>query len=249
MNNKQNGFTLVELAIALMVIGLLIGGVLKGQELIDNARIIRTLKDLNDYDTAAMIFRGTYNAVPGDIRRPERLPNCNESPCNATLTSITGNGIIDHGYVTAGIFDLEAHNFWLHLYNAGMIQNIHTLNDVETEQVINASSVPSLSLSGPFGGRYYISFIHSMIEQETGVWSTPDIPMRKHALHIIVNNLQASKIDYKIDDGAAFRGRIRYSGSCDIIPEDTSVNGSNYTYNYELNPNKRCGIFFILDNL
>ena len=47
MNNRQSGFTLVEIAIVLVIIGLLLGGVLKGQELITQAKIKNVANDLN----------------------------------------------------------------------------------------------------------------------------------------------------------------------------------------------------------
>lgn len=109
---KQNGFTLVELAIALMVIGLLIGGVLKGQELIENARVTTTIRQIKAYDTAAMIFYSTYGGLPGDIRRPNRIPNCT----GFCATAGDGDRLI-------GFYNRfhEQHNFFPHLTKAGMI--------------------------------------------------------------------------------------------------------------------------------
>lgn len=114
---QQNGFTLVELAIALMVIGLLIGGVLKGQELIENAKVTSFIRQIKAYDAATLIFRNTYGALPGDIKRPNRIPNCTEEICN-----IGGNGngkIYNSDTSTSGI---EIFNFFPHLTKAGMIQ-------------------------------------------------------------------------------------------------------------------------------
>lgn len=113
---KKNGFTLVELAIALMVIGLLIGGVLKGQELIENAKITATIRQIKAYDTAAMIFSNSYGALPGDIKHPTRIPNCTDDVC---VNPGDGNGKIDSMH--AGL-PQESLNFFTHLTKAGMIQ-------------------------------------------------------------------------------------------------------------------------------
>lgn len=117
----SGGFTLVELAISLMVIGLLIGGVLKGQELIENARITQTLRQLKAYDAGAMIFYNTYGALPGDIKRPNRVPNCTEEICN---TPGNGNGRVDsYG---------EDRHFFAQLIAAGIIKP--TSNDTQASQ-------------------------------------------------------------------------------------------------------------------
>ena len=63
---KQAGFTLVEIAIVLVIIGLLLGGVLKGQEMIENARIKAVVGDMNGIATAYTSYVDRYRAVPGD---------------------------------------------------------------------------------------------------------------------------------------------------------------------------------------
>jgi prepilin-type N-terminal cleavage/methylation domain-containing protein len=74
-NKKQSGFTLVEIAIVLVVIGLLLGGILKGQQLINSARV-RNLADQNSGVQAAYYgFVDRFRNLPGDIRvtQPMRL--------------------------------------------------------------------------------------------------------------------------------------------------------------------------------
>lgn len=60
------GFTLVELAIVIVIIGLLVGGVLQGQELIRQAEIRSAIKDFEGYKAAYYTFKSKYNFVPGD---------------------------------------------------------------------------------------------------------------------------------------------------------------------------------------
>ncbi len=64
---QQKGFTLVELAIVLMIIGLLIGGILKGQELIQNARITSTIRQFKNSDAATLTFLDSHGAFLGDV--------------------------------------------------------------------------------------------------------------------------------------------------------------------------------------
>lgn len=89
--NKQKGFTLVEIAIVLVIIGLLLGGVLKGQELINGAKI-KNLYNLKDQmATAYLNYYDRYNAFPGD-------DNLAQSNLNTTSTANgNGNGLIGGG--------------------------------------------------------------------------------------------------------------------------------------------------------
>lgn len=63
---EQKGFTLVEIAIVLVIIGLLIGGVLKGQSMIYNAKVKRLVKDMEGMRAAVLVFQDRYGALPGD---------------------------------------------------------------------------------------------------------------------------------------------------------------------------------------
>ncbi|MCX8018182.1 MAG: prepilin-type N-terminal cleavage/methylation domain-containing protein, partial [Rhodocyclaceae bacterium] len=63
---KQSGFTLVEIAIVLVIIGLLLGGVLKGQELINQAKIKNIANDLNGMSAAVYAYQDRYKRFPGD---------------------------------------------------------------------------------------------------------------------------------------------------------------------------------------
>ena len=63
---KQNGFTLVEIAIVLVIIGLLLAGVLKGQELIESSRVKSMAKDLTGFSAMVTSYQDRYRGLPGD---------------------------------------------------------------------------------------------------------------------------------------------------------------------------------------
>src|SRR4051794_36706162 len=89
----QAGFTLVELAIVMIIIGLLIAGVLKGQQLITNAQIAATFAKIKVFDAATTSFKDMYAAEPGDMTAAQsaaRLPNC--TAANLCTTAGDGDG-------------------------------------------------------------------------------------------------------------------------------------------------------------
>ena len=66
IGKQQAGFTLVEIAIVLVIIGLLLGGILKGQEMITQAKIKNIVNDLNGMSAAIYSYQDRYRALPGD---------------------------------------------------------------------------------------------------------------------------------------------------------------------------------------
>src|SRR5258705_6098386 len=65
-NSTEAGFTLVEIAIVLVIIGLLLGGILKGQEMITQAKIKNLINDFNGVTVAVTSYQDRYRALPGD---------------------------------------------------------------------------------------------------------------------------------------------------------------------------------------
>ena len=66
MKAQQKGFTLVEIAIVLVIIGLLLGGILKGQEMITQAKIKNVIADFSGISAAYHGYQDRYRAIPGD---------------------------------------------------------------------------------------------------------------------------------------------------------------------------------------
>jgi prepilin-type N-terminal cleavage/methylation domain-containing protein len=119
MRNTQSGFTLVEIAIVLVIIGLLLGGVLKGQELITQAKIRNIANDLNGMTAAVYAYQDRYKAFPGDdINAATRWtnPQATKGDGNAQVGATGNSGIIDCSAVA-----VENCQFWHHLRLSGLI--------------------------------------------------------------------------------------------------------------------------------
>jgi prepilin-type N-terminal cleavage/methylation domain-containing protein len=112
MKNNQGGFTLVEIAIVLVIIGLLLGGVLKGQELITQAKIKNVANDLNGMAAAIYGYQDRYKAFPGD----------DDKASTRWAGAKDGNrdGKVDGKFNSKTDTD-ESRMFWNHLRLAGFI--------------------------------------------------------------------------------------------------------------------------------
>lgn len=185
---KQRGFTLIEIAIVLVIIGLLLGGVLKGQELITAARVRNIASQLEGVKVAYLAFQDRYRAVPGDYALattniPPPVVNCPGAACS--------NGIINAGDETTAA--------WNQLSRAGFMTGTY-----------DGSAAPPSVLNSPtnaFGG--FLQLINDAVYDDAGVATT--------VLNIKTGgNIPSgviAEIDRKIDDGAPLTGQFRSTGN------------------------------------
>ena len=130
---RDKGFTLVELAIVMVIIGLLIGAVLKGQAMIDDARGKRLLNDMQGVGAAYFTYMDRYSAVPGDDTTDHGWAQVDET------TNANGDGLIDGNTTTDTEEDHEA---WQALRYAGLLTGDPTAT--------GTAMLPN----NPFGGAY-----------------------------------------------------------------------------------------------
>ncbi len=109
---KQAGFTLVEIAIVLVIIGLLLGGVLKGQEIIINAKVINVENSFTGISSAIYSYQDRYRALPGDDKEDKTVVRW-----GAGVKGGDNDGRIEGKFDGAG----EPEYFWLHLRNAKLV--------------------------------------------------------------------------------------------------------------------------------
>lgn len=134
---KSEGFSLVELAIVLAIIGLLIGGVLKGQELLESARLKSVLTQVNQYRLAVSTFYEKYNALPGDFNHASNY-------IQKGLKDGNGNGVIEGAGLDGTSH--ESLSFWAHLAAANLIPHP---GDIKGKPAFGAG-VPECKFGGGF---------------------------------------------------------------------------------------------------
>lgn len=184
----EAGFTLIEIAIVLVIIGLLLGGVLQGQQLIENSRVRSATNDINGIAAGAFSYQERYGRLPGDDPGTSGTDGNTLEGRGDSWTGVTagnGNGVLD-GSATS-MFDEasagEMYYFFQHLRAAGFI-NGDPAND----------SFPQ----NPFGGL-------TSVTNET-------VNGNLAGLKVCMSNVSGSAaiaLDTQLDDGDGSSGRFR----------------------------------------
>ena len=208
---KESGFTLVEIAIVLVVIGLLLGGILKGQQLINSARV-RNLADQNSGVQAAYYgFIDRYRNLPGDM-----LPT---AACNNVGNAIDSNGACGTpanapGGDANGQIDTteEAGSVWAHLSGAGFMNGTYTgqlagaqtlLTDATYPTAVPIGAVPGNAFQGPILLAHLNDYVEgnavgTVVRLGYSFGGNIPVPLLRD-------------LDQKLDDGIAGRGVVRSS--------------------------------------
>ena len=188
MQKRQAGFTLIEIAIVLVIIGLLLGGVLKGQELITSARVRNLISTQDGTKAAYFGFLDRYRALPGDYSAATtNVPNCSACQNGNNDGQILLNGAI-----------VESISAWEHLSKAGFLTGSY---------VYAAANAPTSTPTNPYGA--YVQLIYDNVYRDAAA----DTGNTRHNLKT-GNNIPSdilAEVDRKVDDGLANTGQLRHS--------------------------------------
>lgn len=216
--HKQNqyGFTLVEISIVMIIVGLLIGGTFGGMKLIENMQVNRTVQDIKALESAFLTFRDTYGRLPGDMANTAaRLPSCTAAPC---ATGGNSNRQLEPANFNGPITDTsEVFTAWSHLQAADLIQ----MNVQNTLVMEFGAGQPD----SPIGGGYRISnagpaipwgFCPTNFVQNLAIWigvNQPSILLDGTSSAAPCSQIRS--IDRKIDDDLPHMGEVTSGWGCD----------------------------------
>lgn len=187
MRNQQSGFTLVEIAIVLVIIGLLLGGVLKGQELINSAKVKNFANDFRNISTFVYAYQDKYRATPGDDTNPQ-------GHVGATATTATSGGTVGNARIegtwNSTLATDETFLFWQHVRMAGLATG--------TDNVAAAGYLPTNADGGPLG----------VTGNAVAGW-----PANFFVCSAGIQGRFARQLDTTIDDGNTATGSVRVLGA------------------------------------
>ena len=189
MKRYARGFTLIEIAIVLVIIGLLLGGVLKGQELITGARVRNLISQQDGIKAAFFGFQDRYRALPGDYAA---------ASTNIAGVTITGNG---NGRIEAGTGGAlhEEILVWNHLTAAGFLNGSYTMANSSV-----AAPAPSNNPVNPYS--VYLTLVY---DNAYGTGTPPSKHNLKTGSQVPVEIM--AEVDRKIDDGQPYTGGFQFS--------------------------------------
>jgi len=224
----QRGFTLLEIVIVLLIVGFLLAGVLKGQEMITSAKVKRLAGQLDEIRAAYLGFEDRYKALPGDYAGANATLNC-------AGTCLFGNGDSRIRANESPVNGSQVHEdllVWTHLASSGFLKGDYRMSNGESQPTDGNSpkNAYQIYLQIVFDGRYGIS----------------DGGRLRHNLktggQIPVNVLQ--ELDRKVDDGKPYKGALQFStyqGNSPTSPTETGATGCTTALDAEADWNLQGG--------
>lgn len=250
--SAREGFSLVEISIVLVIIGLLAGAVLAGQSLIHSARLRNTIGDITEFRQAITFFHEQYAEYPGDM--PTATQNWGKADggggdgtgadCRDTISTdkTTCDGDGDGKIETADASTNEALRLWQHLANAELLENKFTGAFNASGDLEAGTNVPEAPVNG---GVYEVYYQNAALFDRTGHLIKLAAITDSTADNAVLSPHDAFALDEKYDDGKADSGAIVALDALDTggcVTNGTSLSApSSYL---SLDSTRNCRLYF-----
>ncbi|EJL89924.1 prepilin-type N-terminal cleavage/methylation domain-containing protein [Polaromonas sp. CF318] len=203
--HRQGGFTLVEIAIVLMIVGLLIGGILRGQELIQSARVRNIIDQKSAIQTAYIGFLDRYRMLPGDLTQTQAdaLGSARASAPATGSDALAGDGVIT--------WDSEGILFFQNLTAAGFLSCGACMTVTG-----NGAATVTNSPTNVYGDFLNVGFQKSTTKGDGTSWFDPTTGGLTQLVMTTGGTVPSqvlAEVDRKADDGRPGTGQLRFSVS------------------------------------
>lgn len=244
---SQSGFSLVELSIVLVILGLLVGGVLAGQSLIRAAELRSISADHSRYVAATQTFRDKYFSIPGDMSNatsfwgvdPDGCPNHTNRIGKTATCNGDGNGRLSTGSGST-LPHNEIYRFWQHLANAGLIEGSYTGvgGTASLYHRVVGQNVPTGKLSRSGWDIQYLHGPGELLDDGSGIFYGNTMHFGRQRgdfmFDAILRPDEMWGVDLKMDDGMPRSGKI-ITNEFNTCADAISISDLEAAYNLDLN--------------
>jgi prepilin-type N-terminal cleavage/methylation domain-containing protein len=210
----RRGFSLVELSIVLVILGLLTGGILTGQNLIRAAELRSVSTDIARYQTAMRTFQGKYFAYPGDMPNASSFWGLSTNCAGADADGVcdgNGDGLINTSNVAGATS--EEYQLWRMLSKAGMVEGTYTGLVSAAGSALAGENAPVSRMNN---AAWRIRYMGDLSGTVTGTLLSTFALNYGNALHnmsmsgglTVLTPAEAWAVDKKLDDGRPANGTI-----------------------------------------
>ena len=236
----KKGFTLIELAIVLVIISIVIGAIIGSRDLIESAKLNGIISDFKKYESAFNAFKEKYGAIPGDMPDAESVFTVPDTGCPGYYNGNGDNAInsFSSNYEQAFVFDM--------LSKAGLV------DFKPNQQSINCTSISASSYTPGYvfpesTVKNSGFFLYMDTSSPEGILELATYAEESRAPYGgLVKPSEALSIDKKIDDGIAESGKF-YGRSAEDVGL-TCISGGLYVSDSEASGAKSCILRYIVDN-